>query len=534
MDAALAIRNADVVSVDGVRRADVLVSDGLITAVGPDVGIGSAARTVDASGRLLCPGFIDLHAHSALRPFDDPLLGAKVGQGFTTELICPDGLGPAPLTDATVGTRRRYLQGLEPSTAAGWEWRSMQSYLDALQAARPSANMTACVPHSAVREAVMGNANRAPDRREMAAMRDLVADSLGAGARAVSFGMIYAPGLYADTEELRQIAETAADYGVPLVPHVRNEAAGVIDSISEFVRVCEQTGAHLHVSHVKLVGVPHLLSDLLHTLSSARERIRLTCDQYPYGAGSTLLSALLPGYAFDGGPQATLERVRDRAERERMVRDMYAGLPNWENLFGSCGPDNIVITQAGGDRADAVSKTVAQVAEDTGTDPAFAVLDLLGDTGLDACMIDHYSTEKVVREIFSSSGALVGSDGVFNPHPHPRLYGTAPRVLGRYALREKLITVSEAIRRLSTGPAGVLGLDDRGEIAVGKRADLVLLDPARYVDTATYDEPHQAPPGVELVVVNGTPVWDNGSHTGSRPGAVSGAHTLGDPAGERR
>ncbi|KAF0964475.1 N-acyl-D-amino-acid deacylase family protein [Rhodococcus sp. T7] len=522
MDAALVIRNADVVTEDGIRRADVLVESGMIVAVGPDLTVGSAGRTVDATGHLLCPGFIDLHAHSALRPFDDPLLSAKVGQGFTTELICPDGLGPAPLSDATVDTRRRYLQGLEPSTNARWDWRSMESYLDALQSAAASANMTSCVPHSAVRESVMGNADRAPDRREMSAMKDLVADSLAAGGRAVSFGMIYAPGLYADTDELRQIAEIAAAYDVPLVPHVRNEAAGVIDSISEFVRVCEETGAHLHVSHVKLVGVPHLLSDLLHTLSEAQDRIRLTCDQYPYGAGSTLLSALLPGYAFDGGPRATLERVSDRSERERMARDMHAGLPHWENLFAACGPENIVITQAAGARRDTVSKTVAAIADETNTDPAIAVIDLLRDTELDACMIDHYSTEKVVREIFTSSGALVGSDGVFNPHPHPRLYGTAPRVLGRYALREQLITVPEAIRRLSTGPAEILGLTDRGVIAPDKRADLVLIDPARYLDTATYDEPHSFPPGVELVTVGGVPVWENGAHTGQRPGVVDG------------
>ncbi|MFW0783634.1 amidohydrolase family protein [Gordonia sp. CPCC 206044] len=525
MDAALALRRADVVTETGIRQADVLVDDGMIVAVGTELTVDSAIRTVDATGLLLCPGFIDLHAHSALQPFDDPLLSAKVGQGFTTELICPDGLGPAPVTDATTDIRRRYLQGLEPSVDAAWEWRSMQSYLDALQGTAPAANMTSCVPHSAVRESVMGNANRAPDRREMAAMKDLVAESLAAGARAVSFGMIYAPGLYADTDELRQIAETAAAYEVPLVPHVRNEAAGVIESIAEFVRVCEETGAHLHISHVKLVGVPHLLTDLLDELSGAHDRIRLTCDQYPYGAGSTLLSALLPGYAFDGGPQATLERVSDRAERERMARDMHAGLPNWENLFAACGPDNIVITQAAGTRGDTVSKTVAQIADDTNTDPAFAVIDLLRDTELDACMIDHYATETVVREIFTSSGALVGSDGVFNPHPHPRLYGTAPRVLGRYALREKLISVPEAIRRLSAGPAQVLGLDDRGVIAPGKRADLVLIDPARYVDTATYADPHQTPPGVELVTVGGQAVWENGSHTGARPGLVSGAAT---------
>src|SRR5699024_2193789 len=302
-----------------------------------------------------------------------------------------------------------------------------------------------------------------------------------------------------------------------LVPHVRNEAAGVIDSIGEFVRVAERTGAPLHVSHVKLVGVPHLLADLIDLLSSAQERIRLTFDQYPYGAGSPLLSALLPGYAFDGGPTATLERVRDQQERERMARDMHQGLPNWENLFAACGPDNVVITQAPAPRDGEVSKTLAQISAETGTDPAFVVMDLLSDTELDACMIDHYATEQVVREIFTSSGALVGSDGVFNPHPHPRLYGTAARVLGRYALREKLITVPEAVRRLSTGPAALLGLQDRGEIAVGKRADLVLLDPARYVDNASYDQPHAHPEGVELVTVTGEAVWERGRHTGRRP-----------------
>ncbi|WP_165497064.1 amidohydrolase family protein [Rhodococcus sp. ABRD24] len=530
MDAALVIRNADVVTSDAVRRADVLVDNGRIVGVGPNLPVGSTARSIDAEGKLLCPGFVDLHAHSALRPFDDPLLSAKVTQGFTTDLICPDGLGPAPVSDTTVATRRRYLQGLEPSAAARWHWRSMSSYLAALQEAGPALNMASCVPHSAVRECVMGNANRAPDQREMSEMKDLVAECLAAGARAVSFGMIYAPGLYAGTDELLQIAEVAAEYNVPLIPHVRNEAEGVVDSISEFVRVAELTGAPLHVSHVKLVGVPHLLTALLDTLSSAQNRIRLTCDQYPYGAGSTLLSALLPGYAFEGGPQATLERLGDRTERDRMARDMHQGLPNWENLFGACGPDNIVITQAAAPRTETMSQTVAQIAAETDSDPAFAVMDLLRDTELDACMIDHYSTETVVREIFTSSGALVGSDGVFNPHPHPRLYGTAPRVLGRYALREKLITVTEAVRRLSTGPAQVLGLSDRGEIAEGKRADLVLIDPASYIDTATYDHPHSQPPGVELVTVGGVPVVEAGRHTGRRPGVVEGGAGTHNPA----
>ncbi|NUS92435.1 MAG: amidohydrolase family protein, partial [Nocardia sp.] len=514
MEAALLITDVDVVDETGVRTADVAVEGGRIAAVGPRLPVESAGERIDGTGRLLLPGFVDLHAHSALRPFDDPLLTPKIAQGFTTELICPDGLGPAPVTDTTLDSRRQYLRGLEPSVAAPWNWRGTDQYLRALAGARPAANMVACVPHSAVRETVMGNADRRPDRREMAAMRNLVAESLAAGCRAVSFGLIYAPGLYADTAELIGIAETAAKFDVPLVPHVRNEAAGVLDSIAEFVRVAELTGAALHISHVKLVGVPELLADLIDLLSSARDRIRLTFDQYPYGAGSTLLSALLPPYAFDGGPAATLERLRHPAERERMGRDMHRGLPNWENLFGACGPDNVVITQAAAPRSGDMGKTVARIAEETGTDPAFAVLDLLSDTDLDAAMIDHYSAETVVQEIFVRSGAMVGSDGVFNPHPHPRLYGTAPRVLGRFALRERLITLPDAVHRLSTGPARLLGLDDRGAIAAGLRADLVLIDPRRYVDTATYADPHRTPDGVELVTVGGTAVWRTGAHTG--------------------
>jgi N-acyl-D-amino-acid deacylase len=520
MDVELVITGADVVDDQGVRRADVAVSGGKIIAVGPNLPIGSAAERVDGRGRLLCPGFIDLHAHSALRAFDDPRLEPKVAQGFTTELICPDGLGPAPLLPALRQGRRSYLQALEPSAAAPWDWESLADFLTALDAARPSTNMVAAIPHSAVREVVMGGANRHPDASETAAMQDLVRECFAAGARAISFGLIYAPGLYADTDELTAMAEVAAEYDAPLVPHVRNEARGVLDSIEEFVRVAEKTGARLHVSHVKLVGCPDLLTDLIDLLTRAEDRIRLTYDQYPYGAGSTLLGALLPAYAFDGGPAAMLGRVNNPSERLRMARDMERGLAGWENLFKTCGPDNIVITQAAGGRAEDLGKTLEQIAIEQGVDPAIAVLDLLRDTDLDAAMIDHYSSETIVRDIFVHSRALVGSDGVFNPHPHPRLYGTAAKVLGRYALREKIVSVEDAVSRLTSRPARLLGLDDRGRVAEGLRADLVLLDPAEFLDRATYDVPHQTPSGVDLVMVAGRPVWRAGEHTGERPGTV--------------
>lgn len=521
MDAELVITGADVVGGAWMRRADVAVTGDRIVAVAADLPLTSARERIDGSGLLLAPGFVDLHAHSCLRVFDDPLLTPKLAQGFTTELTCPDGLGPAPVRPELVATRRQYLQALEPSTEAPWDWQSQADFLAAVDAARPAANLVACVPHSAVRELAVGHGDRPADARETAQMQELVRAGFEAGARALSFGLIYAPGLYADTAELVALAEVAAAYGAPLVPHVRNEAGGVLDAVGEFVKVAERTGAPLHVSHVKLVGRPDLLTDLVDLLTRASDCIDLTFDQYPYGAGSTLLAALLPPYAFEGGPIATLARLRDRAERHRMARDMERGLPGWENLYAACGPAGITVTQAAGCRAHDVGRSVADITAATGSEPVLAVLNLLAETDLDAGMIDHYAAESVVREIFTHPAALVGSDGVFHPHPHPRLYGTAAKVLGRYALRDRLIDVPEAVARLATRPARLLGLTDRGRVAEGLRADLVLLDPHEYVDVAGYDDPHRTPPGVTAVFVGGRPVLRDGRHTQERPGAVT-------------
>ncbi len=347
MQAELVIRGAVVDDGTGTPvTGDVAVTDGVIRAVGPDLPVDSAGHEISGDGLLLCPGFIDMHAHSALRSCHDPALTPKLAQGFTTELICPDGLGPAPVRRTAVAERRRYLAALEGSGPDEWAWETFEEFLGAVQNWRPSTNMVACVPHSAVRDYVMGGANRRPDARELSAMRDEVGAAFAAGARALSFGLIYAPGLYAETAELIALAEVAAQYGAALVPHVRNESAGVLESIAEFVRVAETTGAPLHVSHLKLVGAPHLLDDLVDLMVRAADRIDLSFDHYPYGAGSTLLSALLPPWANDGGPGALLTRLDDHASRQQLMREMDRGLPGWENLYGACGPDNITITDA--------------------------------------------------------------------------------------------------------------------------------------------------------------------------------------------
>jgi N-acyl-D-amino-acid deacylase len=503
---------------DPALRADVGVADGRISAVEPRLPTQTSGEVLDAAGLMLCPGFIDMHAHTALESFRDPRLEPKVAQGFTTELINPDGLAPAPVSEKRLKARRDYLRPLEGPGPERWTWSTFAEYLDALADTRPANTLVPSIGHNAVRDFVMGGANRRPDREELLRMREEVRLGLEAGARTFSFGLIYIPGAFSQTEELVELAEEAAPFGAPLVPHVRNEADGVLEAVEEMVEVARCSGAPLHLSHLKVIGNPELVEPLLELLE--RADIDITFDQYPYGAGSTVLSVLLPPWAQEGGPSDTLIRLADQDQREAMQRDIERGLPGWENVYKACGAEGIVVTHAANQRAEDIGKTLAVIGEERACDPFVAVMDLLRETGLDVTMIDHYATEETVRAIFRHPLHLVGSDGIFQDRPHPRLYGTAARVLGRYALKERLIPVEEAVARLTARAADRIGLRDRGRIRAGLRADIVLLDPARFIDTATYNDPNQVPEGIRRVFVSGRTVWADGASTGVLPGNV--------------
>ena len=515
------IKGARIFPGDGpALDADVGVAGDRIVAVEHSLP-GNAAAVIDAAGLMLCPGFIDMHAHTALESFRDPRLEPKVAQGFTTELINPDGLAPAPVAEGGRLDRQAYLRPLEGPGPERWTWSTFAEYLDALDDTRPATTLVPSIGHNAVRDLVMGGADRRPDREEIRAMREEVRLGLQAGARTLSFGLIYMPGAFSETEELVELAEEAAPFGAPLVPHVRTEADGVLGAVGEMIDVARRSGAPLHLSHLKVIGNAELVEPLLALIDEASADVDITFDQYPYGAGSTLLSSLLPPWAQAGGPSDTLRRLEDASQREAMARDVERGLPNWDNSYRACGPANIVIVHAPRPQAETVGRSLAEVGEERGCDPFVAALDLLKESELDVAMINHYAAEEAVRTVFRHPLQLVGSDGIFGDRPHPRLYGTAARALGRYALKEELILAEEAVARLTSRAADRIGLSDRGRIEEGLRADLVLLDPERFIDTATYDDPKQVPTGVERVIVAGRTVWlGTTGHTGELPGGV--------------
>jgi N-acyl-D-amino-acid deacylase len=336
----------------------------------------------------------------------------------------------------------------------------------------------------------------------------------------LSFGLVYLPGAFAGTAELVAVAEEAAAVGAPLVPHVRNEGDALLEAVREMIDVARRAGAPLHVSHLKSLADERLVQPLLDLLEDAATSHDLSFDQYPYGAGSTLLASILPAWAQEGGAASTLRALEDRVARDRVAQDIASGLPGWENLLGTLGAGRIEIANAAAPNERTVGLTLAEIADQRHEDPVAAALDLMRESSLDVTMVLHYASDEAVREIASHRLQLVGSDGIFGARPHPRLYGTAPRFLGRFAHAEGLIPPEEAVARLTARAADRLGLADRGRIEPGKRADLVLLDRTRYLDAATYSDPCRPPDGVVGVWVDGVRAWQDGAPTGARRGGV--------------
>jgi N-acyl-D-amino-acid deacylase len=495
----LVVRGATVFPGEGEAAAvDVGIADGTIVAVGGEL----AGEVVEAHGLWLCPGFIDVHAHTALRSYDDPLLVEVLSQGVTTQVICPDGLAPAPVAPGRWAERRDYLRALEGPGPEEWPWTTFAEYLEALERTRPAISLVPSVGHGAARDTVIGGERRAPAPAELEAMRREVRAGFEAGATNLSFGLVYLPGAHADTDELVAVAEVAAEFGRPIVPHIRNEGDGLLAAVDEMLEVSRRSGASLHLSHLKSFADERLIEPLLEKVEAAG----LSFDQYPYGAGCTLLASLLPAWAQEGGAAATLARLRDPQALARIAHDVEHGLDGWENLLATAGPERILV--------EGVS-----IAE-RGSRPVDTVAELLLESELGAQMVMHYASEEAVRAVAQRSSMLLGSDGIFGRHPHPRVAGSAARFLGRYAIREGLVAPEEAIARLTARAADRFGLADRGRIEVGKRADLVLLDPAAYVDTATYQQPLLLADGVVGVWVAGERAWADGAPTGARAGGV--------------
>jgi N-acyl-D-amino-acid deacylase len=514
--------------IDGSGRpgefGDVAVRGGQIAAVGRSLPNGSS-KVIDAEGLAVTPGFIDIKTHSDFTLPINPKAESKVRQGVTTEIIGHCGFSVAPVLPGKLELIRDYL-----SASAPWlPFREMRfpEYLDTFPATAVNAGML--VGHHTLRLNVMGMAARAPTASELAQMTALLDEALNAGALGLSTGLFTPPSSYADRAEIVALCAVLKRHNAAYFTHIRDESNKVIESVEEAIDIARTCAVHVEIVHLKCSGLDNWgkAARILAMIEAARaEGLAIDCDAYPYAAGSNPLKNLLPQWVQSGGLEAMLVRLplpetrtQGRTEIERDGLNNWGRIPSWDCVQISISPH---LPQHAGE-------TIAAIAAARGCDPVDLVCDyLIEDKGATRVLITSIAEEDIC-EILRSPSALVGSDGncvadygiVAQGMPHPRFYGTFPRIIGHYVHEQRLLPLEQAVYKMTGATAAALRLRDRGLLKEGYRADITIFDPADFKDRATYAEPHQYPTGARTtVLVNGAVVVEDARHTGALPGMV--------------
>lgn len=482
---------------NGWFRGDVALRGDTIAAVGRLDG-ATARRIIEANGQIIAPGFIDTHSHSRRMIFEEPKAENYIRQGVTTAIEGPDGSSPLPL----------------------------KPFFDQLRQARIAINMGALVGQGSIRESVIGLVNRKATSDEIEKMKSLVKEAMEQGAMGVSTGLFYVPGNYTPTEEVIELAKVAGRMGGIHTSHMRDEAAGVLKSVEETIAIGERGGLPTQVTHHKIIGKGNWgrSVDTLRLVAEARARgVDVTIDQYPYTASSTGLAALLPQWSQEGGQREIVKRLDEPVTRARIKAAVVESI---KFDRGGGDPKNVYIARCAWDQS-LEGKNLAEITASRGRsitieNAAETALEIVVKGGASA--IFHAINEDDLIRILKDPLTMIASDGgVEIPKrgvPHPRSYGTFARVLGLYVREKRVLTLEEAVRKMTSLPAARLGLQDRGLLRPGMKADIAIFAPARIRDRATFAEPHQYAEGVSYVIVNGAVVLDDGKMTDTRPGQV--------------
>ncbi len=502
--------------------ADLGIAGDTITAI-DEIPADQSAWVIDASGRYVCPGFVDIHSHSDMTLPAYPTADSRVRQGITTEITGNCGFSAAPLTGLDMATRTLLAQktGMDPT------WTDVGSYFAVLERIRFSANQALLLGQGTLRYGIVGPDDRQATPNEIKALIRALDEGMEQGAIGLSTGLEYPPGMFTASDEITELARVVARRDGLYTSHVRNEVAGLLDAIREAIDVGRRAGVRTEVSHLKVCGRANwgTQREAIGLIETARkDGIDVLADAYPYTAYSTKLTLLLPQWSLDGGAPAVVSRLRSTTDRGRIrsaVAEYVAGDPG--------GYDLIVISdvRTAGNKV-CVGRNIADIARMWKVDPAEAVLRLVEDEQDAAWFVGHAMSPSNVEMVLAHPLVMVGSDGesiaptgrAAETRPHPRSYGTCPRILGHYSRDRKALDLPAAVKKMTSMPADRARLRDRGRLARGKKADIVVFDAAAVEDRATFEDPHRYPAGIVHVIVNGVPVVRNGEHTGARPGRV--------------
>lgn len=523
----IVIRNALVMDGSGgpAVSADIAIEDGRIAAV--DRIDGEAGRVIDGTDLVAAPGFIDIHSHTDASLFVDPRSESKITQGITLEVSGNCGFSSAPCLDEASRAELdswRIRHGIEEN------WTTLGDMLSALEKRSLGVNFATLVGHSNLRAAAVGLVDREASPKELDEMKLMAREAMEQGAFGLSSGLIYPPSCYGNTAELGAIAEAVAPYGGFYASHIRCEREEIIDAVEEAIQIGRIGGVPVQIAHHKACGGANW-GKVKMTLAMVREArwagMDVTVDQYPYTASATSLSILLPKWMHDGGDEAFLERIRTRREELLSMLREASAEGGW--IAGDGGWTSVVISSVRTDaNRECEGKNLADIARARGADPAELVLDLLLDESLSVGMVHFAQCEEDIRVVMRSDAAMFGTDAsargttgeMSKGKPHPRSFGSFPRILGRYVREQKVIPLETAIHKMTAMPARKLGLADRGAVRPGNWADMVLFDPDQVIDTATYEYPHQISRGISYVLVNGQVAVEQGEMTGALAGRV--------------
>lgn len=503
---------------------DVGMRDGRIAAVGM---IDAEAREVIEAGRqVIAPGFIDGHTHSDLMILEQPFSEVKMSQGVTTEVVGNCGLAPAPYHPDRLDMLRSYVEPVIGASDVPWSWRTAGEYMEVLASSRPAENLATYVAHGPLRIAAMGFDNRPAVRQEMAVMKELLEEGMKAGAIGMSIGLLYSPGSYASKEELAELCSVLPRYNGMLAAHIRGEGNNLIASVKEVLWIAERSGVPLQVCHVKAAGRINWgkVNEVLELIVDARSRgLDVACDVYPYEAGSTSLTTVLPPWALEGGITAVLDRLRDPVQRGRIREELRHEQTEWDNLVASTGWQSIYVSAAVTAAGQLLEgRHILEISRERGDDPIDCALDLLLQEDGKVSIVYFHMSQADVDHLVAWEHSVIISDslGCVTGKPHPRTYGTFPRLFAKYVRQDKRLTLEQAVRKVTSFPAQRFKLGKRGLLVPDYQADIVMFDPDTIADGATYLAPTLAPSGISQVWVNGVRTLSHGKRSGERPGEL--------------
>ncbi|MGL4307373.1 MAG: N-acyl-D-amino-acid deacylase family protein [Cetobacterium sp.] len=522
------IKNGTIIDGNNTQRVkkDILIENERIVKIDKNImETDSVDKIINAENKIVTPGFIDTHSHSALSILTDSFNSHKIRQGITTEVLGQDGISVSPLPLEYKEEWKKILIGFDGvNDKIDYTWETTENYFNLLEKKGLAGNQLYLLPQGNVRMKVMGFTSRPANDSEIKKMCEITREEMKKGAAGISTGLIYSPCCYSEKKELVEICKVVAEFNRPLVVHQRSEADTILESMKEIIEISKESGIHIHFSHFKVCGKKNWdkINDILKLLDSAKEEgIKISFDQYPYAAGSTSLGVVIPPWVHEGGVDKLVERLKDSENRKKIISDIENGIPGWDNFIDFAGFDGIYIISVKTEKNKKyIGKNLMEIGKLSNKNIYDSIFDLLIEEENSIGMYDYYGTDNHVATFMTREECNICTDGILSENPHPRLYSSFPRVINKFVKEMNVLSLENAIYKMTKKPAKTFQIQDRGILKEGYFADIVIFDEKEIKDMGTFSNPKEYPKGIEQVIINGEIILNNNVQSSILPGKI--------------